>query len=126
MLIQDNLFLTRADPSGQGGIQFLYRVKDYGLSALSRPQEEISMIHWEVEVIKFTNSETADFEICHSTELSDKTLKFYKDKSLNEFLQKAFQYFGELASLEKCFTKNTIIRSPENWRKVPIIIRLKS
>ena len=105
MLIQDNLFLTRADPSGQGGIQFLYRVKDYGLSALSSPQEEISMIHWEVEIIKFTNPDTADFEICHSTELSDKTLKFYKDKSLNEFLQKAFQYFEELASLEKMLHK---------------------
>ena len=101
MLIQDNLFLTRTDPSGQGGVQFLYRVKDYGLSALSSPQEEISMIHWEVEGIRFTAPETAEFEICHSTELADKTLKFYNDKSLNEFLQKAFKYFEELDSLEK-------------------------
>ena len=101
MLIQDNLFLTRSNPSGNGGTQFLFRVKDYGLAALSGPQEEIAMIHWEVEVIKFTNLDTADYEVCHSTELADKTLKFYSDKSLNEFLQKAFQYFEELNSLEK-------------------------
>ena len=101
MLIQDNLFLSRADPSGQGGTQLLYRVKDYGLTALTSPQEEISMIHWEVEVIRFTTPETAEFEICHSTELADKTLKFYNDKSLNEVLQKAFKYFEELDSLEK-------------------------
>jgi hypothetical protein len=101
MLIQDNLFLTRSNPSGNGGTQFLYRVKDYGLATLSGPQEEIAMIHWEVEVIKFTNLDTADYEVCHSTELADKTLKFYSDKSLNEFLQKAFQYFEELNSLEK-------------------------
>jgi hypothetical protein len=101
MLIQDNLFLTRSNPTGNGGTQFLYRIKDYGLAALSGPQEEIAMIHWEVEVIKFTNPDTADFEVCHSTELADKILKFYSDKSLNEFLQKAFQYFEELSSLEK-------------------------
>jgi hypothetical protein len=101
MLIQDNLFLTRSNPSGNGGTQFLFRVKDYGLAALSGPQEEIAMIHWEVEVIKFTSPDTADYEVCHSTELADKTLKFYSDKSLNEFLQKAFQYFEELNSLEK-------------------------
>lgn len=107
MLIQDNLFLTRSNPSGQGGYQFIYRVKDYGLTALSSPQEEIAMIHWEVEVIKFKNSETADFEICHSTELADKTLKLYSDKSLNEFLQKAFQYFEELDSLEKMMPQDS-------------------
>jgi hypothetical protein len=101
MLIQDNLFLTRSNPSGNGGTQFLYRVKDYGLAALSGPQEEIAMIHWEIEVIKFTSPDTADYEVCHSTELADKTLKFYSDKSLNEFLQKAFQYFEELNTLEK-------------------------
>ena len=101
MLIQDNLFLTRSNPSGNGGTQFLYRVKDYGLAALSGPQEEIAMIHWEIEVIKFTSPDTADYEVCHSTELADKTLKFYSDKSLNEFLKKAFQYFEELNSLEK-------------------------
>ena len=101
MLIQDNLFLTRSNPSGNGGTQFLYRVKNYGLATLSGPQEEIAMIHWEVEVIKFTKPETADFEVCHSTELADKTLKFYSDKSLNEFILKAFQYFEELSFLEK-------------------------
>ena len=109
MLIQDNLFLTRADPSGQGGIQFLYRVKDYGLSALSSPQEEISMIHWEVEVIKFTNSETADFEICHSTELSDKTLKFYKDKYLN-YVIKIFRDRLNLNSIIDITKKNPLIK----------------
>jgi hypothetical protein len=101
MLIQDNLFLTRSDPSGQGGTQLIYRLKSYGLTAVSRPQEEISMIHWEVEIVKFSDEATAQFEICHTTELADKTLKFYTDKSLNEFLGKAFQYFGELDSLEK-------------------------
>ena len=107
MLIQDNLFLTRSNPSGNGGTQFLYRVKDYGLAALSGPQEEIAMIHWEIEVIKFTSPDTADYEVCHSTELADKTLKFYSDKSLNEFLQKAFQYFEELDSLEKMLPKES-------------------
>jgi hypothetical protein len=101
MLIQDNLFLTRSNPSGNGGTQFLYRIKDYGVAALSGPQEEIAMIHWEVEVIKFNKPETADFEVCHTTVLADKTLKFYSDKSLNEFLRKAFQYFEELSTLEK-------------------------
>ncbi|MBC8288245.1 MAG: hypothetical protein H8E42_12290 [Nitrospinae bacterium] len=101
MLIQDNIYLTRSNPSGQGGTQILYRLQDYGLTALSGPQEEIALIHWEVEVIRFTNLETADFETCHTTELADKTLKFYTDKSLNEFLQRAFQYFEELNSLEK-------------------------
>ena len=101
MLIQDNLLLTRADPSGQGGTQLIYRLKGYGLAAVCRPQEEISQIHWEVEVIKFKGEETANFEVCHTTELADKTLKFYSDKSLNEFLEKAFQYLEELGSLEK-------------------------
>jgi hypothetical protein len=101
MLIQDNLFLTRSNPSGNGGLQLLYRVKDYGLAAVSSPQEEIAMIHWEIEVIKFTNPDTADYEVFHCTELADKTLKFYSDKSLNEFLQKAFKYFEELSTLEK-------------------------
>jgi hypothetical protein len=101
MLIQDNLFLTRSDPSGHGGTQLIYRLKGYGLTAVSRPQEEISMIHWEVEIVKFSDEATANFEICHTTELADKTLKFYTDKSLNEFLGKAFQYFEELGSLEK-------------------------
>ncbi len=101
MLIQDNLLMTRSNPSGQGGLQLIYRVSDYGLTALSSPQEEISMIHWEIEVIKFKQTETVEFEVCHTTELADKTLKFYTDKSLNEFLQKAFQYFEELNSLEK-------------------------
>ncbi len=101
MLIQDNLLLTRSDPSGQGGTQLIYRLKGYGLAAVSRPQEEIAMIHWEVDVIKFKDEATTDHEICHTTELANKTLKFYTDKSLNEFLGKAFQYLEELGSLEK-------------------------
>ena len=42
MLIQDNLVLTRSAPSGMGGTQLIYRVKNYGLTAVNRPQEEIS------------------------------------------------------------------------------------
>ena len=101
MLIQDNLMLTRSDPSGQGGTQLIYRLKSYGLTAVSRPQEEISMIHWEVDIVKFKDEASANFEICHTTELANKTLKFYSDKSLNEFLEKAFPYLEELDSLEK-------------------------
>ena len=101
MLIQDNLVLTRSDPSGMGGTQLIYRVKNYGLSAVNRPQEEIAQIHWEVEVIKFKDDSISSYEICHTTELANKTLKFYTDKSLNEFIEKSFQYFEELGSLEK-------------------------
>ena len=60
-----------------------------------------------INTLKQLKGDTADFEICHTTELSDKTLKFYKDKSLNEFLQKAFQYFEELNSLEKMLPKES-------------------
>ena len=35
MLIQDNLVLTRSDPSGMGGTQLIYRIKNYGLTAVS-------------------------------------------------------------------------------------------
>ena len=51
--------------------------------------------------LKFKDEKSTNFEICHNTELADKTLKFYTDKSLNEFIGKAFQYFEELDSLEK-------------------------
>lgn len=101
MIIQDNLLLTRTEPDGQGGTQFVYRVENYGISATTRPQEEISRIHWEVEVIKFKAGETLSFEICHTTKLADKTLKLYNDSALNEFLEQAFVYFKELNSLEK-------------------------
>jgi hypothetical protein len=40
------------------------------------------------------------YEVCHTTELAAKTLKFYNDKALNEFLGKAFKYFEELDLLE--------------------------
>jgi hypothetical protein len=100
MIIQDNLFLNRSEPDGMGGVQFLYKVNDYGVTAVSKPQEEISHIHWEVEVIKYSSTKPLKYEICHTTELANKTLKFYNDKALNEFLGKAFKYFEELALLE--------------------------
>lgn len=101
MLTEKNQILSRAEPNGQGGTQFLYRVNDYGITALSSPQEDISLIHWKVDVIKFRAPETLDYDICHATELADKTLTFRNDKSLNEFLEKAFGYFRELQDLEK-------------------------
>ena len=51
MLIQENLHLSRSSSDGQGGQEFLYKVNQYGISAKSRPQEELSQIHWEVDVI---------------------------------------------------------------------------
>ena len=100
MIIQENLLLNRSEPNGLGGIQFLYKINSYGLAAVSKPQENISNIHWEVDVIKYVNEKPVEYEVCHNTELADKTLKFYSDKTLNEFLQKAFGYFNELSLLE--------------------------
>lgn len=100
MLVKENQFLTRAEPNGNGGLQFIYRVDNYGLTVISSPQEEISQIHWEVDVIKYLEAGKVEFEVCHSTELADKTLKFYNDKSVNEFIQKACAYFKELNTLE--------------------------
>ena len=48
--------------------------------------------------------------------LANKTLKFYTDKSLNEFLGKAFQYFEELGSLEKMLPQEP---QPEGERQKP-------
>ncbi|PIQ98002.1 MAG: hypothetical protein COV67_01290 [Nitrospinae bacterium CG11_big_fil_rev_8_21_14_0_20_56_8] len=100
MLTQKNLVLTRAEPNGMGGLQFLYRVGQYGIVAGSQPCEEIHQIHWEADVVKFISLKPLQFEVCHTTELADKTLKFRNDKAINEFLEKAFSYFGELALLE--------------------------
>ena len=100
MLIQEHLVLTRSEPNGNGGTQFVYRINDYGITAVSPPMEEIAQIHWQVEVVKFHDKETLNYEICHKTELADKTLIFKNDKSLNEFLQKSFDYFKELNKLE--------------------------
>lgn len=100
MITQEHLLLSRAEPNGLGGIQFLYKVNDYGLTAISKPQENISNIHWEVDIIKYVNEKPVKYETCHTTELTDKTLKFYNDKTLNEFLQKAFGYLNELSLLE--------------------------
>ena len=107
MLTQDNLVLTRIQPDGWGGTEFLYRVEDYGLTVVNRPQEDISQIHWEVDVIKYKDTGTLNFEVCHATELAHKTLKFFNDKSLNEFLQKAFAYFKELNTLEGMLSKES-------------------
>ena len=100
MLIQENLHLSRSAPDGQGGQQLLYKVNQYGISAISRPQEELSQIHWDVEVIKYQETVAIKFKICHDTELAAKTLIFHNDSSLNEFLGKAFSYFKELGTLE--------------------------
>ena len=100
MLIQENLYLSRSAADGQGGQEFLYKVNQYGISAKSRPQEELSQIHWEVEVIKYQDTAAIKFDICHSTELAEKALVFHNDSSLNEFLEKAFKYFNELGILE--------------------------
>ena len=100
MLTEDNLVLTRIEPNGNGGTQFIYRVKGYGIAAISSPKEDISQLDWSVDVVKFQNEETLAYEICHSTDLAQKTLTFKNDKTLNEFLQKAFDYFRELDTLE--------------------------
>ena len=105
MLIQKNLYLSRSAADGQGGQEFLYKVNQYGISAKSRPQEELSQIHWEVEVIKYQETAAIKFEICHDTELAEKALIFHNDSSLNEFLEKAFNYFKELGILESMVEK---------------------
>ena len=105
MLIQKNLYLSRSAADGQGGQEFLYKVNQYGISAKSRPQEELSKIHWEVEVIKYQETAAIKFEVCHDTELAKNTLIFHNDSSLNEFLEKAFNYFKELGILESMAEK---------------------
>lgn len=105
MLTKDNLVLHRAEPNGLGGLQFLYRVGDYGISAVSPPTESMTQILWEVEVIKYTDSKTLSYEICHTTELAEKTLIFRNDKSLNEFLLKAFSCLREISLLEGMLEK---------------------
>lgn len=107
VLTQKNLILNRTQPDGHGGQQFLYRVHQYGISAVTRPQEEISQIHWEVDVIKYHPTEAIGFDVCHTTELADRSLKFYNDNSLNEFLDKAFDYFRELGVLESMLPEET-------------------
>ena len=105
MLVQKNLYLSRSAADGHGGQEFLYKVNQYGISAKSRPQEELSQIHWEVEVIKYQETAAIKFEICHDTELAKKTLIFHNDSSLNEFLENAFIYFKELGVLESMAEK---------------------
>ena len=105
MPTENNLVLNRAEPNGQGGQQFLYKINDYGLSAISPPTESITQVRWEVEVIKYKDHKTLNYEICHTTELADKTLIFYNDKSLDEFLLKAFDYLKEISFLEGMLEK---------------------
>ena len=105
MLIQENLYLSRSAADGHGGQEFLYKVNQNGISAKSRPQEELSQIHWEVEVIKYQETAAIKFEVCHDTELAKKPLIFHNDSSLNEFLEKAFNYFKELGMLESMAEK---------------------
>ena len=105
MLTQKNLVLTRVEPSGNGGLQFIYRVHDYGLTACSPPKEDVAMIQWEVDVIKYIEGTALQFEVCHTTDLAKKTLKFRNDKTINEFIEKAFSYFEELNTLEKMLDK---------------------
>jgi len=105
MLTEQNQILARAEPDGQGGTQFIYRVDNYGITAVSSPQEDVSLIHWKVDVIKYHDSHSLKHDLCHTTELADKTLTFRNDKSLNEFLEKAFSYFTELQNLEKTLDK---------------------
>ena len=105
MLIQENQVLIRIEPNGQGGTQFLYRVDDYGIAAVTSPQEDVALIHWKVDVIKYRESDILKYDLCHTTDLADKTLTFRNDKSLNEFLGKAFVYFKELQDLENMLEK---------------------
>ncbi len=102
---QKYLHLSRSSPDGEGGQQLLYKVNHYGLSAISRPQEELSQIHWEVDIIKYHKTKAVQFDVCHDTELAKKTLIFRNDSSLNEFLEKAFNYFKELGVLEGIIQK---------------------
>ncbi len=105
MLTQENQVLARIEPNGRGGTQFLYRVNDYGIAAVTSPQEDVSQIHWRVDVVKYHDNETLQYDLCHTTELADKTLTFRNDKSVNEFLEKAFNYFTELKNLENMLDK---------------------
>ncbi len=96
MLIQDNLILSRAEPSGNGGVQFLYRIGKYGVACVSRPREDVAHIDWEVDVIKYKNDKTVQYDLCHTTDLAKKTLRLRNDKVLNEFLQNAFDHFKQI------------------------------
>ena len=105
MLNQQNQVLSRIEPNGQGGTQFLYRVNDYGIAAVTNPQEDVAHIHWRVDVIKYKNNDTLQYDLCHTTELANKSLTFRNDKSVNEFLGKAFACFKELQNLENMLEK---------------------
>lgn len=105
MLNQQNQVLSRIEPNGDGGTQFLYRVNDYGIAAVTSPQEDVANIHWKVDVIKYMNNDTLQYDLCHTTDLANKSLTFRNDKSVNEFLEKAFTCFKELQNLENMLEK---------------------
>jgi hypothetical protein len=105
MLNQQNQVLSRIEPNGDGGTQFLYRVNDYGIAAVTSPQEDVAHIHWKVDVIKYKNNDTLQYDLCHTTDLASKSLTFRNDKSVNEFLEKAFVCFSELQNLENMLKK---------------------
>ena len=96
MLTQEHLVLTRAEPYGNGGLQFLYRIGFYGVACVSRPKEDVSLINWEADIIKFKNQNTLQYDVCYTTPLADKTLTFRNDQSMNAFLEKAFEHFQTL------------------------------
>ncbi len=106
MVTQENLLLCRTEPNGMGGTQFLFKVNDYGVVAVTRPEENIANIHWQVDIIRYSNTSPIEYSVCHTTELASKTLKFFNDNSLNEFLEKAFSYFSELNQLENMLPKD--------------------
>lgn len=96
MLTEDNLVLTRAEPGGNGGLQFLYRLGVYGVACVSRPKEDVALINWGADIIKYKNDTTFQYDPCHTTPLADKTLTFRNDKGMNDFLLKAFSHFAGL------------------------------
>ncbi|MCF8720346.1 hypothetical protein [Nitrospina gracilis] len=101
MLTEENLVLTRSEPSGHGGLQFVYRIRDYGVAAVNFPTEDITQLEWTVDVIKFHDADTLRYELCHTTELAKSTLKFRNDKAVNDFLQKAFTYLNTFQSTQE-------------------------
>ncbi|MGP0565114.1 MULTISPECIES: hypothetical protein [unclassified Nitrospina] len=101
MLTEENLVLTRTEPSGNGGLQFVYRVGNLGVTAVNFPTEDITELEWTVDVVKFQDGETMRYELYHDTDLAKTTLKFRNDKAVNEFLEKAFAHLNEIQSKQE-------------------------
>ncbi|CAI2718034.1 hypothetical protein [Nitrospina watsonii] len=92
MLTEENLVLTRSEPNGNGGLQFVYRINNYGVAAVNFPTQDITQLEWTVDVIKFRTADGLQYDLCHTTDLAKKTLTFRNDRAVNEFLEKAFVY----------------------------------